>query len=128
MYALVLGSSMFLDFETLKPLFGCMKSVPICMSDKTSGLSFDELKAECSIFKRVFSSLDLKTFENNRSEIDICKGTTYMLKNYCDIAPILLLLDLLQLELLFERKTLQPLSFDDFLKEWKKKPKKLCFD
>ena len=30
--------------------------------------------------------------------------------------------------LLFERKTLQSLTFNDFLKEWKKKPRKLCFD
>ena len=59
MYALVHDTSMFLDFETLKTLFGYMKSVPICMSDKTSGFSFDNLKAECSIFKRVLSSLDI---------------------------------------------------------------------
>ena len=62
-YALVPDTLMFLDFETLKPLFGYMKSVPICMSDKTSELPFDDLNAECSIYKRVLSSLDLRTIE-----------------------------------------------------------------
>ena len=30
--------------------------------------------------------------------------------------------------LYFESKTLQSLIFDDFLREWRNKPRKLCFD
>ena len=140
MYAIVPDTSMFLDFETLKSLFGYMKHVPICMSNKTSGLSFE----------RVLSSLDLKTFENNRSEIDIFKELlrhcTNSLQHLSDcytagfasarvecLFSSLTAIDTAQrrsmtskLEadltyLLFESKTLQSLTFDDFLKEWKKK-------
>ena len=88
MDALVHGASTFLDFDTLKPLFIYMKSIPICMHDATSDLSFGDLKAEYPIFKRVLSSLDSKSFQN-RKEIDISMLTTYMLKNYRDVAPIL---------------------------------------
>ena len=164
MYALVPGASKFLDCDSLKPLFLYMKNTPIWSADKTSVLSFDDLKAECSVFKRVLSYVDLKTFENNRNEIDICKVTTYMLKNYRDIAPILCNMYLIAITagfasarveclfssltgidtpqrrsmttdreadltyLYFESKTLQSLIFDDFLRKWRNKPRKLCFD
>ena len=54
-----------------------MKSLPVCMKDGSTELTVDDLKAECSIFRRVLSSLDLKSFENNREEIDIIKVAAY---------------------------------------------------
>ena len=80
MYALVPGATNFLDCESLKPLFLYMKDIPACWIDKTSTLCYDDLKTECSIFKRLLTPVELKTFENNRNEIDISKVTSHMLK------------------------------------------------
>ena len=48
-----------------------------------------DLKSECSFFRRVLSPIDLKSFENNREEIDIIKVAAYLNKEYPEAAPIL---------------------------------------
>ena len=163
MGALLPGTLNFLNFESLKPLFKYMKNLPVCMKDGSTELTVDDLKAECSIFSRVLSSLDLKSFHNNCEEIDIIKVAAYLSKKYPEAAPILCNLYLIAITagyasarveclfsaliaidtpqrrsmtnereadltyLLFERKTLSLVTFDNFLREWRKKPRKMVF-
>ena len=163
MGALLPGTLNFLNFESLKPLFKYMEILPVCMKDGSTELTIDDLQAGCSIFRRVLSSLDLKSFHNNREEIDIIKVAAYFNKKYPEAAPILCNLYLIAITagyasarveclfsaltaidtpqrrsmtsereadltyLLFERKTLSLVAFDNFLREWQKKPRKMVF-
>ena len=92
MDALLPATLNFLNFESLKHLFRYMKSLPVCMKDGSTELTVDDLKAECSIFRGVLSSLDLKSFENNREEIDIIKVAAYLDKECPEAAPIICIL------------------------------------
>ena len=153
----IYGVTSFLDPSSLKELFTYVLTIP-SINTKLAGKSFQNLRAECSVFKVPLQEVDWEIDPSSKC-IDMNKVANYVMKRYAKFADILSQLyklaivagyasvtnecsSVLQqidaprrrsmtpyrecnLTFLYFEVVLSSTTFDDFVKEWFKKPRKL---